>query len=157
MKKNFKFLFVCTGDTCRSPIANAILKSKVKKLDIKGVTSSSAGLFVSAEKEMSEGSRNALKFLGIHFSKHKAVQISKEIVDKASIVVAMTKDHKESIISKFDCADKTFCLSEFGDEKTPEISDPYGKSKGEYIKCAKLIDYLVEQMLIKLAREEIIK
>lgn len=157
MKKSFKFLFVCTGDTCRSPMASALFKAKVKKLGFKGLTSSSAGLFVSAEKDMSEGSRNALKFLGVRTSKHTATQLTKDMVEKANIILAMTKDHKEALVSKFNCADKTFALSEFGDEGTPEVHDPYGKSKGEYIKCAKLIDYLIEQMLIKLSHEEIIK
>lgn len=157
MKRNFKFLFVCTGDTCRSPIANTIFKAKVKNKGIKGVSSSSAGLFVSNEKEMTQYARDALKFLGYRAGKHIATQITQEIVDKANIILTMTIDHKLSLVSKYNCADKTFSLSEFVDLGNQEISDPYGKSQGEYIKCAKLLDYLIEEMINKLAQEGILQ
>jgi len=156
-KRNFKFLFVCSGDTCRSPMANVIFRAKVKRFGIHGVTSSSAGLFVTSEKDMTKDAREALKFLGYRAGRHTAVQIDQKRIDKADIILTMTLDHKQSIVSKYNCADKTFSLSEFADLEGREVSDPYGKGRAAYIKCAKMIDYLVDEMIKRLNREDIIK
>ncbi|MBR6743559.1 MAG: low molecular weight phosphatase family protein [Clostridia bacterium] len=83
-------LFVCTGNTCRSPMAEGYLKSK----GIKGLTVLSRGISADGSA-VSENSLLAMKEAGIDISAHKSTQLTYEDTDLASVILCMSSSHAD--------------------------------------------------------------
>ena len=116
-----KFLFVCTGNTCRSPMAEGIFN---KLSSEKGwqATAKSAGLYVT-EPMVSENSLNVCLENGIDISSHIPTQITAELINEADVILTMTSSHKAA----FGGMDKVFTVAEyFGGNG--DVIDPYGGS-----------------------------
>ncbi len=88
---------------------------------------------------------------GIDIDAHRARQVSAEMVEKADVVLAMAKAHKDKIVSCFPQAKgKVFTLNEFTFGSSRDISDPYGADLPEYRRCAREILAAVEKIVGKL-------
>ena len=144
-----RLLFVCTGNTCRSPMAELILKDKFKKNQVKGIRVSSAGLSATENHKISKNSLHALKKMGIKGYAFRSKQLTEEMVNKADLILTMTVSQKESILRYFPKS-KTLCVCEITGKK--EISDPYGQGLEVYEKTASEIDddcnIILENVLI---------
>lgn len=115
-------LFVCTGNTCRSPMAAAILKSK----SLTGIDVKSAGVYAQAGSRASLHAQQILREQGIDYD-HESAPLTEELLKWADYVLTMTFDHKRLILNHFDEAEgKTFTLKEFADDSAIDIIDPYG-------------------------------
>ena len=120
-----KILFVCTGNTCRSPMAEGIFNKFAEEKGIDCI-SQSAGLMV-IEHKVSENSFEVCRENGIDISSHTPTQITAEMINDADIILTMTSSHKAA----FGNMDKVFTVAEyFGDDS--DISDPYGGSLEDY-------------------------
>lgn len=117
-------LFICTGNTCRSPMAHYYLNS----LNLNGVNAFSAGLFADGSP-ISENSRLALSEAGIDAGSHLSHTVTLEDVKKADKIYCMTPSHKATLISAGIEKEKLFLLSDKG------ISDPFGQDLNAYRKC----------------------
>ncbi|MBO2531385.1 protein-tyrosine phosphatase [Planifilum fulgidum] len=105
-------LLVCTGNTCRSPMAEAILARLAGEEGLK-VSVRSAGLFAMDGAEASENTRRVLGERGIRFS-HRARSIRPELIDWADLILTMTLDHKRRLISMNpESVGKVFTLKEY--------------------------------------------
>ncbi|TMW72157.1 low molecular weight protein arginine phosphatase [Alteribacter natronophilus] len=105
-------LFVCTGNTCRSPLAEAVLRKRAEEHGL-GVEVKSAGMHGMPGMGMSQGSRNALDEKNIPHS-HKSNTVSGELLNWADLVLTMTQDHKRRIIEQFPQMSKSvYTLKEF--------------------------------------------
>lgn len=129
---NDTILFICTGNTCRSPLAEGFAKEEFQRRNL-SLTAESAGLFPSPGGA-NEKSIGAAKEYGIDLSGHKTRPLTAEMAEGAVAVVTMTPEQAEMLREALPhMSKKIFPL-------TPEgISDPYGGSEETYRQCAKEI------------------
>ncbi|ADI00652.1 low molecular weight protein arginine phosphatase [Salisediminibacterium selenitireducens] len=105
-----KVLFICTGNTCRSPMAEALLEHKKTDEDI---VADSAGLHGVEGMPMSEGTRRVLQTRGIMES-HQSRVLDEGQLRSADLVLTMTEHHKRSLIEHYpEAVDKVYTLKEY--------------------------------------------
>ena len=116
-------LFVCTGNTCRSPMAEGYLKSK----GIEGVTVSSRGLAADGSP-VSLNSKTAMDEVGIVIGSHISKQITADDINKADKIICLSPSHKAVLLSAGVPENKLYILGD-------GISDPFGGSIETYRRC----------------------
>ena len=132
-------LFVCTGNTCRSPMAQGLLEDMAKKKGLNLVVKS-AGIFALDGQRVSEEAVEALKEEGIDISDHKANMIHRDLVSEANIILTMSKSHKETLLSKYDfLKGKVFTLKEYAYGVEEDVLDPFGQDIDVYRKPRRIL------------------
>ena len=132
-------LFVCTGNTCRSPMAQAIAEKilRDKGLDAKA---DSAGIYALPGQSVSANSKLALeKLFGISPFDHTAKPLTKALLQEADLVIAMTEHHKALIAQAFGETEKVISMP-------VSVGDPFGGTPALYEACAKSIAEGIETL-----------
>lgn len=150
-----KILFVCTGNTCRSPMAEALFKDILADREDKEEFSvSSAGIYAfegdPASPEAVEVMKNEF---GIDISKHRAKVLNDIDIADAFIILTMTERHRKMIIDIYPHAgERVFTLKQYAEAEdgNPNISDPFGWDIDVYKDCASEIDALLLDVVDKI-------
>ena len=142
-------LFVCTGNVCRSPMAEGLFRHAVKNDGRYRVLS--AGVGAVEGQPPSPHAVRALKELGVDISKQRSQMLSGELVQQADYIFGMTHGHVDAVTLLFpQAAEKTFLLREFDetlDIFEKDISDPIGGSYEVYLNCRDQIEQGIASML----------
>ena len=140
-----KILFICTGNTCRSPMAEALMKKKCP--DKYDTEISSCGLCAFSGDSATPESIAVMQDYGIDLSSHRARPFSAYMADAYDIFCVMTENHATAL-SQIIPKEKILILG-------GGIPDPYGLGIEAYKKCANLIDKAIATLLARYNKTEI--
>lgn len=125
-----KVLVVCTGNTCRSPMAEGWLN---QKLAGKGWIAESAGVAGWGGGCASSEAVAVMREIGIDISSHRNRALSRALVNEAAIILAMTDGHRREIERHFpEAAAKVRLVKSFGAAPAEDVADPFGASVDAY-------------------------
>ena len=133
----FNIVMVCTGNICRSPMAERLLIRMLPEDLRKKVRVKSAGTFALHGHQAAAEAVEALMQLGIDLSDHRARQLTRQIEKEADLLLAMEGQHIDFIKSlRLWGRSKAKLLGEFvSADEPPEIEDPYGQPIEAYQAC----------------------
>jgi len=162
MREKFNILFVCTGNTCRSPLAKGILGKMLKEKGVDFIEAQSAG---SGTFEGSPAPACAVETAlarDIDLSFHRSRRLDQEILRKTDLILAMSQEHLQQIkLIDEESFEKAYLLKSFPkkiEDRNLSIADPMGKSLDDYNLCFIEVEKEIKRIfpkLIKLADRKI--
>ncbi len=147
----YNILFVCTGNTCRSPLAEVVARHALQRRGWNHVRVDSAGTSAVWGASASEGSLHAAELSGLDLSGHRSQPLTYELIESADIILGMTAGHVAAV-EAMGGAGKVSLVTDFieGVGSGEAIRDPLGGTPEEYLEVRRRISEAVEALLTRL-------
>ena len=149
---SFIVVFVCTGNTCRSPMAEALMRHhlaakvgcKLEELEDKGVVVVSAGIAAGQGIAASPEAVQIMQQRGLDISGHGSQLINDRIIRDADVIFTMTRSHRAGVLRHWPAAEqRTQLLSPDGQD----VADPIGGPMELYLRCAEQMESFIKQRI----------
>lgn len=152
MKKYDRLIFVSNSDTCRGPMAEAILKSKflLSELEVE-----SRGLVVLFPEPVNQKAEAILASHGLTMKDHTAKMLEQEDFDERTLILVMEDALKQRIFQEHENVQNTWQLSEYIKEET-DVTEPVGGGLADYGACYELLDCMISSLVVVLNEEELL-
>jgi len=153
-KRRFNLLFVCTGNTCRSPMAEVIARRALAERGWSHVEVRSAGVGGWDGSGPSGGAVRAAARSGLDLSAHEATYLSPEVAEWADLILTMSPSHVVRL-AELGAGERTALLPAYaaavdGPELPAAVSDPIGGPDEEYFATFDLLGHLIHRVLQRL-------
>jgi protein-tyrosine-phosphatase len=147
----YNVLFVCTGNTCRSPMAEALARAALERRGWTHVRVDSAGTSAGWDAPASEHAIAVCSEHGLDLEGHRSQPLTPELVRWADLILAMSSTHLDAVREiDVDVDDRAALLSEFAGEDGAGIDDPFGGAIEPYRRTFRQLERLVDAALQRL-------
>ncbi len=153
-----KIMFICTGNICRSAMAEAMLKDMLKEQ--KNIEVYSSGIYADTGDIPTQHAVEVMKEnYNIDLTKHRATHIKESQIEKMDIILCATLSHKVIVQQLYpELSNKIYTIKEYAglakEKNNYDISDPWGYSKAVYQECAKEIEECLNKICEKIKNEQ---
>ncbi|HZW97240.1 MAG: low molecular weight protein arginine phosphatase [Clostridiaceae bacterium] len=137
-----QILFVCMGNTCRSPMAEVMFNTHTPNRDWEAA---SAGIATWNGMMASLPAIDEMEARGMSLDHHRSRQIDADMIEAADLVLSMTANHKRTLLQQFpEYKDKIFTLGEYAKMPEAEVQDPFGQGAESYLNTANQLVKLLQ-------------
>lgn len=151
--KDIRILYVCTGNTCRSPMAEVITRARARHRGLSGIRVRSAGTMAYEGSPASAGARTVVGELGLGLDHHTARLLGEDELEWADLVLAMSPSHLAAVetLGRGRCYAEV--ITAFAGDVSGGVRDPFGGSDDRYRDTCAQLERLVEAVLDRLEPE----
>lgn len=152
-----KIMFICTGNTCRSAMADGLAKKVIKDKNL-NIEVYSAGIFAMAGEHASYNSVAIMKEYDVDIALHKATSIEESNIENMDLILCATKTHKAELIARYNnLKEKIFTMKEYAgldnNGTDMDIKDPWGYSIDTFRICAAEISLCIDKIIERIIKE----
>jgi len=144
-------LFVCTGNTCRSPMCEVYFNHLTRQAGCDDLEASSAGIYAGGGAAMSDQATKVMAELGLETQEWRNRQLTQEVLAAADLIVVMGASHEQWIAKMNpDARHKVRWLMEYADQGKIDVSDPFGGTVEVYRRCFKNMKTALDNLFLEL-------
>ena len=147
-----KIMFICTGNICRSAMAEGMMKKLVNEKNIKDIEICSCGIYAETGDYSTYNAIEAAKLYGADISNHKSANIRNSNITEMDVILCATNSHKQNVLFLYpNLNGKVFTMKEYAgldkNSNDMDINDPWGYDLNVYYNCAKEIEECLEKIV----------